>query len=273
MSKNLLDFEWDGSKVRIRPSAVDTFYNCSFQWFQVFMMGHRSMPSARAAIGTAVHAGVEAMWKEAQLKGNKEINQSMMNDAAIESYQEQDTEFDLMYDNGEDLNTAQDTVLDGTRVFVEDIVPFTDIPEGVEEFIEILMEHPVVSGLGGTIDYIGGDIIADVKTSKRKPIPASYTTQQDIYKMLAESQGRTINHSIIQGIAFTKNPVGHILELENKIDRTKFLVNSLLDTLEAFHKGADPTVLFRGNPKYYLCSPKYCNFYNNGCPYISGEMK
>lgn len=267
------DINYDGTKLRIRPSAVDTFYNCSFQWAKVFLEGRTTIPGARAAIGTAIHKGVEEMWLEAQLTMDKEnVNLSMMTDAAIESFQEQDNEFDLAYDNGEDYQTAENTVKDGVRVFVEDIVPFTDIPKGVEEFLTMSIDHPIVTELGGTIDYRSDDTIADVKTSKRKPVPESYTTQQTIYKILAEHNGHTVNHSAIQGVALTKNPVGHILELDPKVDRTKFLVNSLLDTLEAFNDGVDPKYLFRGNPKYYLCSPKYCTLYNDGCPYVNGDI-
>jgi len=265
------DIDWDGNKIRLRPSAVDNFFTCAHQWAKTFLEGQVTIPGARAAIGTAVHKGVEDMWIEAKLKGNKDINMSMVNDSAIESYQSQDNEYDLSYDNGEDLNTAQGTVLDGVRVFVEDIVPFTDIPDAVEQFIEIDLDHKVVSGLGGTIDYLGGDIIADVKTSKRKPVAEGYTTQQTIYKILAESTGKVINHNLIQGVAFTKNPMGHILELEPKVDKTKFLINSMLDSLDAFEQGVDPKILFRGNTKHYLCSPKYCSLHSC-CPYVNGDV-
>jgi len=264
------DINYDGEKIRIRPSAVDTFYNCPYQWAKVFLEGQRTIPGARAAIGTAIHKGVEEMWLEAQLKQSKsDVNVTMATDAAIEEFQNIDV--DLQYDAGENTQTAEATVREGITAFIDDIVPFTDIPVAVEQFIEIELDHPVVSGMGGTIDYITHDTIADVKTSKRKPVPASHTTQQTVYKILAESTGLNIKHNLIQGVALTKNPMGHILELEPKVDRTKFLINSMLDTLEAFNNGVDPKLLFRGNPKYYLCSPKYCQLYNCGCPYINGD--
>ncbi len=258
-------------EIVIRPSSIDTFFNCSFQWAKVFLEGITTIPNARAAIGTAIHKGVEEMWLEAQLTQQKDsINLSMITDAAIEEFQNLDSD-GLNYDNNENCNTAEDEVVHGTRAFVEDIVPYTDIPLRVEQRHTIKLNHPIVTAISGTLDYESKDTIADVKTSKRKPVAQSYVTQQSIYKFLAEENGSEIKHSMIQGVALTKNPTGHILELEPNIPRAKYLVNTMLDALEAFYNGVDPKLLFRGNPKYYLCSPKYCSLYNGGCPYVKGD--
>lgn len=266
------DINWDGKKIKIRPSTIDSFYGCAFQWANVFLAGKFSIPSARASIGTAVHKGVEVMWIDAMLSKSKEdINLTMMKDAAIEKYQADDTEHELMYERGEDSNMAEDLVVTGVEVFVEDIVPYVSIPKKVEHYLTMPIDNPVVDEIGGTIDYIDTNEIADVKTSKRKPIPQSYVSQQDVYKLLAEKHGYKINRQVIHGIAFTQKPVGHILEVESKMKRTKYLVNHMLDTLTAFEKGSDPKLLFRGNPKYYLCDERYCNFYNKGCPYVNGD--
>ena len=228
------DINWDGSLIRLRPSSLDSFYGCAFQWANVFLAGKFSIPSARAAIGTAVHKGIEVMWKDAMLTKSKDgINLNMMKDAAIDNYIEADNEDTLMYEHGEDSHMAEQLVQSGVEVFVEDIVPYVDIPKHVEHFLTMDIDNVVVNEIGGTIDYIIPGELADVKTSKRKPVPQSYVTQQDVYKLLAEKHGNKINRQIIHGIAFTKQPVGHILEVESKMDRTKYLVNHMLDTLTA----------------------------------------
>jgi len=270
MSKITTDIDYDGKAICIRPSAIDTFFNCPFQWAKVFLEGRVTIPNARAAIGTAIHKGVEEMWKEAQLTQNKEeVNLTMMCDAAIEEFQNLDT--DLQYDPGENSRTAENEVIQGSKAFVEDIVPFVDIPIKVEHRIDIEVAHPIVSNVGGTIDYIAPGVLSDVKTSKRKPVAQSYVTQQSTYKFLAESEGFDVSRATIQGVALTKSPTGHVLELESNVPRAKYLINTMLDTLEAFHSGIAPNLLFRGNPKYYLCSDKYCTLYNEGCPYVHGE--
>ena len=263
---------WDGEPIVIRPSSIDSFYGCSFQWAKVFLEGRRTIPNARAAIGTAVHKGVEEMWKESMLRKSKDqINLSMATDAAIEEFQNVDD--DVQYDQGENANTAQELIQDGVRVYVEDIVPFADIPEAVEEWFEIPINHKVVEKIGGTIDYRTSSELDDLKTSKRKPIVQSYVTQQTTYKILAEANGKTVKNQRIQAVAFTKQPVGYMLELEPDVPRTKYLINHMLDTLEAFYDGTDPRLLFRGNPKYMFCSDKFCVLHSCGCPYANGEVE
>jgi len=269
---NKLLENWDEEKITIRPSAVDTFSNCSRQWAMTFLGGVSSMPGARAAIGTAIHAAVEQEWREAIATKVKNFNVSAMADLAEAELIEMDQQ-GLNYDFGENLATATGTAAQGVRVFAEDIVPFTDIPVAVERRYSMDLDHPVAARLSGTVDYISDDTIADVKTSKRKPVPQSYSTQQSIYKMLAEHNGRTVNHSMIQGVTLKAKPEGHILEMTIEPEKAKVAVNTVLDVTEVFHKQVvSPDVLFRGNPKYYLCSVKYCALYAT-CPYVQGKME
>ena len=73
---------------------------------------------------------------------------------------------------------------------------------------------------------------------------------------------------MIQGVVLKAKPEGHVLALEPKMDKAKMAVNTVLDTIEVFNEQVvSPDVLFRGNPKYYLCDPKYCAFYST-CPYV-----
>ena len=270
MSTLSTDIMWNGEPIVIRPSSIDNFYGCAFQWAKVFLEGERTIPNARAAIGTAVHKGVEEMWKESMIRKSKDqVNLSMATDAAIEEFQSIDQ--DIQYDQGENSNTAEELIADGMRVYVEDIVPFADIPVAVEQWYEMPLSHKVVEKIGGTIDYITKTELDDLKTSRRKPVTASYTTQQTTYKILAEANGVHIEKQRIQAVAFTKQPMGYMLELEPNVPRTKYLINHLLDTLDAFHEGVDPKLLFRGNPKYMFCSDKFCTLHSKGCPYANGE--
>lgn len=267
-------FDWDGEKIRLRPSAIDGFFTCPLQWAGTFIGGHKSMPGVRAAIGTAIHLGVEEMWKEAMATKTKAPNLSMMQDAARDEFVRLDQEDELMYDPGETLNSAQREVGEGLGAFVEDIVPFTDIPAAVEERYTIDLDHKVVQDLSGTVDYITSDTIADVKTAKRKPVPSNYGTQQSIYKLLANANGVNVQHNLIQGVVLKTKPQGHILELEPDEAKAKRLVNVMLDTLDVFYEDkVDPSILFRPNPKHYLCSVKYCTFYGKSCPATGGELK
>lgn len=258
--------------LRIRPSSIDSFLGCSYQWALVFLMGHTSVPGSRAAIGTGIHAGAEKLWEDAMAKQDKEaIYVPGAIDAAVERFKEEE-KLGLHYDAGEDRNTAINEVIVGTQTFASDIVPFTEIPDAVETRVTVeISGHPIVKDISGTIDYYGHGIIGDIKTSKRKATPENYEIQQSLYKHLAEANGMVVRYNLIQNIVLTKNPNGQVLELAPNVPKAKTVVNNLLDTLEVFAEDkVRPEVLFRGNPKYYLCSDKYCAFYRD-CMFVKGE--
>lgn len=266
----ILELKMAGIKVlqqdiRLRPSSIDSFFGCAFQWGKHFLEGESSIPNARAAIGTGIHAGAEAMWKESMAAGEKIVNLSMMNDAAIEAYEEEKQK-GMELDEGVTHNDNINEIRAGNEAFAEDIVPYAQIPMAVESFLKVDIDHALVSELGGTIDYMTPHIIGDLKTSKRKPTVSSYVTQQSIYKFLAESNGYEIKHNIIQSVVLKKVPEGMVLPLEAEVDQTKQLVNIMLDTLDVVHEDRIPIeTILRPNPKYIFCSEKYCKFYGN-CP-------
>jgi hypothetical protein len=260
-------------KMIIRPSSVDNFYQCSHQWYRTFIRGESSKTNSRAAIGTAIHAGVEQMWTESIEAKDYRYNQSASVDKALEAFKEEEKK-GMQYDSGETNGTCSKEIMQGIDTFVEDVVPWTSIPTAVEQRYTVAIDgHEMVGGISGTVDYIhtGLGIISDVKTSKRKPTPANYTTQQSIYKYLAEENGIKVNTNTIQAVVLKKVPEGHILEMPTNVPQAKALVNNLLDTLDVYMEDImSPDVLFRGNPKYYLCSAKYCAFHST-CKYTNGS--
>lgn len=260
----------NNTEVRIRPSAIDLFYNCAYQWGKVFLEGQSSIPNARAAIGTSIHAGVEQMWSESMAKGKKQVNIGAMTDAAMEAWKEE-AKKGMKYDDGETDGTAAVEIIKGTEAFVEDILPFTDIPEYVEKFFGIEVDNPIIKEIGGTVDYLGKGILADIKTSKRALTPASHVVQQSTYKLLAEANGEKIDQALIQGVVLKKVPEGMILPMPLRVPQAKTLINGMLATMEVIASDRQPIeTILRGNPKYYLCSNKYCSLHDT-CPWVNGD--
>lgn len=260
-----MSIKLNNTDIVLRPSSIDNAQQCAYQWAKVFLEGVITIPNSRAAIGTGIHAGVEALWTEAMTSGRKEPNLSMIHDAAVESFNEESKK-GMRYDDGETIDTCHQEIINGTSAFVDDLVPFLDIPERVESRFTINLEHPIVKAISGTVDYCGNGNLDDVKTSKRKPSTPNYVTQQSIYKMLAEAEGVEVKRNRIQGVVLTKNPYGIILDLEPNVDQAKYLVNNLLDKIEVFAQDIVPAeTIFSCNTKYYLCSKKYCSLHGS-CP-------
>jgi len=260
----------NNTQVRLRPSSVDSFYQCSYQWGKTFLEGITTIPNARAAIGTSIHKAAEVLWTEAIATGKKDANLGKLTDAAIAAWKEE-THDGVKFDDGENDKTAAIEIMKGTETFIEDIVPFSSIPDAVEQRFTIPLTNPIVTDLSGTVDYIAGDIIADVKTSKRKPVVESYTVQQSIYRLLANHNGKDVKRSLIQGIVLKAQPEGMILPLEVNLPQAKSLVNGILATMELIASDKAPIeTILRGNPKYYLCSNKYCALHST-CPWVNGD--
>lgn len=263
----------NNTEICLRPSSIDTFQQCPYQWAKVFLEGGMSIPGARAAIGTGIHRGIEVMWNEAIVSKKKDPNATMMTDASIDAFHEEGKK-GLRYDSGENASTAEKAIKGGIEAYIEDCVPWLDIPKAVETRFEVaITDHPIVNAVGGTVDYLADGIIDDVKTSKRKPTVANYMTQQSIYRYLAEANGVPVVLNRIQGVVLKAKPDGHILDMLIDVDRAKYVVNTLLDTIELASKDLVPIdQLFRCNTKYYLCSEKYCAFHGS-CPATKTTVK
>jgi len=257
-------------KIVIRPSSLDGFLQCPQQWYRVFILGGTSIPNSRAAIGTAIHAGVEEMWNDSIKAKTKITSMGSMADAAMEAWDEEEQK-GMRYDSGETEGTCAKEIVTGLDTFVEDITPWVDIPTAVEQrFTVDITGHCIVKAVSGTLDYVNTNIgaIADVKTSKRKHNTANSETQQSIYTYLVEENGIKVNSSTIQCVVLKAKPEGHIMDASINVNKAKAIVNTLLDVLDVYNEDmVDPELLFRGNPKYYLCSPKYCAFHST-CRYV-----
>jgi len=252
-------------ELRLRPSAIDGFFGCSFQWGKTFLEGVNSIPNSRAAIGTAIHAAVDTMWKESIAKKDKVANMSTMLDAAVSAFKEEEAK-GMQFGEDEDSNSCVKEIMLGTETFVEDILPYSAIPVATETFLKIDLEHKMVKELGGTVDYMTSNTIGDLKTGKRKPTVSNYSTQQSIYTYLAKANGIPVESNIIQSVVLKKQPEGMILPMPVNVPKAKDLVNIMLDTLDIVYKDIAPIeTILRPNPKYMFCSQEYCAFYGK-CP-------
>ncbi len=262
----------NNTDIVIRPSSIDTFLQCSYQWAKVFLEGVTTIPGNRAAIGTGIHRGAEVMWTDAIKTGSKDTNLTMITDAAVAAYEEEFAK-GVQLDDNETKSSSIDEVVAGSRVFVSDIAMYTPIPKAVETRVTIdITGHSLVKAVSGTIDYLGHDNISDLKTSKRKATPSNYVTQQSVYRLLAESEGHHVKYNTIQNVVMKAAPEGQVLPIQTDLVQAKKLVNTILDVLDVATQDTMPLeVLFRGNPKYYLCDKKYCSLYAT-CPFVKGDI-
>ena len=84
-----MSIQVNNEDIRIRPSAVNSFFSCAYQWGKQHLEGVPSACNSRAAIGTSIHAAVEELWTDAIKTGKKDANITKMTEAAMEAWKEQ----------------------------------------------------------------------------------------------------------------------------------------------------------------------------------------
>jgi hypothetical protein len=272
---NKSTIEVNVAEIIVRPSSLDTFLGCSYQWARVFLGGQVTIPNSRAVLGTGIHGGAESIWSDARLGKSKDaINLAAAKDAALECFNQEVEQFGIAYGDDEDESTITSELINGVDAFYEDIVPYAEIPTHIEHRFTLgISGHPLIKAVSGTVDYLASHVKtqADIKTSKRKSNPSSHIIQQSTYKILAEHEGHSVEHIQIHNVVMTKNPVGEILLLEPNVEQAKYVINTLLDVTElVMTEQIRPEVLFRGNPKYMFCSNKYCTLHST-CPFVRGN--
>ncbi len=262
------------NEMRIRPSAVSGHYECAFKWAKQFLEGVDGPTNIRAAIGTGVHASAEQFWEDVKPREDVETySLSAMVDRGVAALDEEIKKGVDFGSDGENRDSAIKLISKGALAFAEDIAPFTPMPEFVEEYFEVPLDHWFVTAVGGTVDYYGAKTVSDIKTSSRKPTASSHVVQQSIYRYLVEANNHEVAANTIQGITLGKSKVeGNTLPLQTNVEQAKFMINGILDKLDIMQQDMVPRhVLFQGNPKSYLCSEKWCPNFKT-CPFAQGKL-
>ena len=253
-------------KLILRPSMLQQFLGCPFQWYQAALRENFQRPAAAAVAGTSLHKGAELGYKDKIATGNLPPL-SFLTDVVAEKWKELNEKQDLEYSKGEDYYTYENDLIKGMKDYYEDLMPLTD-PIAVEKRYTIKIDHPVFKAISGTLDIILDRGVVDLKHTKRKTTADRYVLQQSTYTLLRKQNGEVSNyneiHNVIRGKGVER------LALKAKEEYARSVINTILDVTEKFWETGDP-LLFRGTNKYayYLCSKDWCGYYKQ-CPYQKG---
>jgi len=253
-------------KLRLRPSSLQQFLGCPFQWYQAQIRGDFQRPAAAAVAGTSLHKGAEMGYKD-KIKLGQLPPVSFLTDVVAEEWKKLNEENDFEYGKGEDYYTYENDLIKGMKDYYEDLMPITD-PIDVEKRYTVKLDHPVFEDISGTLDIVLDRGVVDLKHTKRKTSPDKYVLQQSTYTWLRQQNGEVSNfneiHNVIRGKGVER------LALAPKIDYAKNVINQILDVTEKFYETGDPA-LFRGTNKYayFLCSKDWCGYYSK-CPFVQG---
>lgn len=254
----------------IRPSGVNSFFDCSYRWFRDTIHNPIRRVGLAAHFGTSLHKAGETYYSEC-IKTNKwEGYNSSYSDIVVETLREKckdDTPDDFV--SMAQLNPLEKQLIGASKNYILNAksLNFEKIPIAVEKTYKVEAKSlPIV--VQGTLDIVGSDYIADIKTMNKLNSPTKYIIQQGIYAYLREKNNEKVNNLLIHRVLSKgkdyvdcQSIVDHTLfSMENIIEKSKFYLETIAKTYLTFIKTGDESV-FRGNPTSMLCSPKYCPYF------------
>lgn len=257
----------DEGKLVLRPSGLQQFLGCPFQWYQAQLRQDFQRPAAAATAGTSIHKGIEVGYTDKIKTGGELPPLSMLEDVVVEEWQKLNEDNDLEYGKGEDYQLYETQLLKGMKEYYNELMPVTDAV-AVERRYTVALDHPVFSAVSGSLDIELDRGVVDAKFTKRKTNANKYVLQQSTYSWLKEANGGVSNfneiHNIIRGKGVER------LSLAPKKDYARYVINQILDTTEQFLETGEPN-LFRGTNShaYFLCSEQWCGYYSK-CPHVQG---
>ena len=305
----------ENGRMMLRASSIKTFEDCQYKFFKqaIVKCGQSWGNSVASIIGTAVHYGVEkgTLLKIEDANCEPETDYMVTNaltllenlfitvnwadevidlDFCTDYVDEKGKPLQIKYMTDsqeiEDMMHAiytksKQTVIDGVTQFNEVIMPDLK-PIHAERRLTWMWKdnHPLFSGMSGSMDIEEENSVRDVKVTGKKQRVADHILQLSIYAVLRKVHNEPVDLVYIDNIIKNKTVKAVPMSIEPDIARVLMTVNAIKDTAakwvearEKYHD--DPSYLAEteskiwsgARPFYFLCSPKWCAEYET-CPHM-----
>ena len=266
------------SKVVLRPSGIGGFFDCSYRWYRDTISDKPIRKVGLAAHwGTGVHKSSELYYKEC-INSKKWIKPSDdYVSAGIDEFREKIKNDEPMDLKEFDLNQVEKDIKSNSRAYLRQAqeLNYDRIPQDVEKSYFLPLNSNSIEGISGTLDIVGKDFIADIKTMRKFKSPKDYVLQQSTYALLRQKQGEDVQDLVIHRVNVEKNLCdcksiiaeysNPCVTVNNLVEKSKEMIRTIVKTCDEFNKTGNEW-LFRGNPYSLLCSPRYCAYYEE-CKY------
>ena len=261
-------------KILIRPSGVNSFFDCSYRWYRDNIYKPIRRVGVAAHFGTSLHKVGETYYNEVIKSQTWQNYNSSYEDIAVETLREKCKEEEPSdLESLAQLNPLEAQLRCKSKLYVEKAKELNKeiIPIAVEKQYRVELKNKNIE-LKGTLDVVGKDYIIDIKTMNKLNNPIKYIMQQGIYAFLREHNKEPVKDLIIHRVLTSKNYIDSesilnntLFGIDNIIEKSKFYLKVIINTTEEFLKSGNEDI-FRGNPTSMLCSSKYCPYYNE-CRY------
>jgi hypothetical protein len=257
-------------------SAVSKYTTCSESYKRQYITHEPHLTSPSLVFGTAFHRTAERLIKGEQIDPVEQWKLDWNEAAALEAILWDETTPDEQLAIGIGMFQS-DEVLDMLQTFEPRIIQVPNVDLAKMESVadvekKVQFEIPGIPWpIVGYIDVMCSDgIPLDIKTAARMwpQDKASVEMQPLFYLHALNLLGETEHQMRFRHVVFTKAKTPKVAMFETQ--RTQREIDFMLRMLDATYKGIAANI-FVPNPNSWLCSPKYCEFYDtcrNGMPVL-----
>lgn len=249
----------------LRPTGINVFLECSAKYFFHEIEELDSPNKSYLAFGTSIHKTLEVNYSQ-KVETKTDLSVDEVKQVFAESIESEFEKVDKNDFVDEKPGTIKDQGIRLIEKYQKEIAPRI-IPVAVEQRIKVKFKN-YDYGIAGTIDLYDIDsIVVDHKTTSKQInglIPENYKRQLSGYAILEEATGRNVLGTRID---YFKRDSAEIKHLSVPIDKDHFL--SMFQTIgDAIKKG-----VFVPNRNSYLCSKRYCKYWQECEKKFSGTVK
>lgn len=240
--------------IYLRPTGINTFLECSAKYLFQEIERIETPNKSYLAFGSSIHKTLEANFAQ-KIETKTDLPIDEAKEIFSDVFEDEFRKVDRMDLEEEKPGTMKDQGVKLIQKYQEEIAPRIT-PVAVEQRIKVTFKG-YDYGLAGTIDLYDADsVIIDHKTTSKKingTIPEGYKRQLSAYTILEEATGRKVNGARID---YFKRDSSEIRHIAVPIDKEHFL--SMFQSIgDAIKKG-----VFIPNRNSFLCSKRYCKFWN-----------
>lgn len=263
-------------KINLHPSGIGSYFECQYKWFRDNLYKPIRRVGYRANLGTGIHKAAELQYNESIKAGAYVPFKNEFEQAAVDTFRECLQNDDVCDKDELNQSEVELTIAQAAKSYGSNIQHINNnkLPIAVEKQYYLKINSSLIKGISGTLDIVGDSYIVDIKTMSKNKSVSGYLIQQGIYAFLRQSQGETVESLLIDKVIL--NNKKKMCTREDMFESTykqtadvikyaKFLLNTLINNVEDFNKSGNER-LFIGNPHCWLCSKKYCPYYDE-CPY------
>lgn len=265
------------NKPHVSPSAMDMYFRCGEQYRRRYVLGDRVPPGVALVKGGAVHRAAEVNFAQ-KIETRCDLPLQALTEAAADHVGTTIANDGLLLTPEEaSVGMARvkgeivDRAVTLTRVFHRQVAPAIQ-PILTERFVRIELPDRSHDLLGRLDVADENDFVRDLKTAGRRKAQDEIDRSDALtyyYVAFKQETGRSARGVVLDVLLDQRTPGVQTLRSERTDADKQVFLNRLNAMLAGVKAGSFPPAPVGA----WCCSPRFCGYFMNGCPYVNSDRK